>query len=239
MPVGTLGGVQQVRRVGHYQVETALGFAQQVAGDGPDAPGAGQAGIDAGELQGPAIDVQGLYLGLGEAHGDLDGRRARAATDIRHLVDAPAVAGVQQAVDGLDEAIGVRAEEHRIRLLGGEAGVHIEAFAEGRPAHLAAEPVDPGHQHVGGFHQPEDFVVQGATHEGTAPAEHPGQVFGHGVLPALVDARMGQRGHGGEAIVPGLQGFAQLQKGLVAFGKRAAGILSHHGYLVELIGSGH
>src|SRR5690606_10591398 len=110
--VGALGRIDQIGRVGQYQVELAVDGIEQVAVPRLQVVRRGQRGIHLGQAQRGGVDVHRQYLGLGSRQSGEDGSRTGATANVYGAPDV-APMKIQVRLDGTGETVGVRAEEHR------------------------------------------------------------------------------------------------------------------------------
>ncbi|MNM90980.1 hypothetical protein D3C81_1032620 [compost metagenome] len=216
MSIGALRRIQQIGRIGDDEIEIAIDGREQVAVPGLQVIHPGQRGIHLGEGQRPAVDVQRQHLAVRAALGDLQRAGTGPAADIHCSAGTGSPGRLQVMLDGMDEAIGVGAEEHRILAQGRESRVHVQGIAHARPADAAApEALALLLQHLRGGHQLQQRIVQQRPDKGATPAEYSRQVARLGVPGARIDPRMTQRGNGGESVAQLFQRLAKMQHGVI------------------------
>ncbi len=216
MPVGALRGIQEIGRVGHDQVEATGRLAQQVATRQGQVTDPRQRRVDPRQVERRRIDIQPVYFGVRAGHGDADRAGAGAAADIRRTADACRIGRCQVAADQPVEAVGVGAEEHRVGGQGREGRMDEQLLAEAGDAHLAAPAVRLAADQVGAGKKGQPVGRQAFPGECPAPAEDAGQVPGHAVFRAGVDALMGSRGDGDETVVLASQPVAEADQDVQA-----------------------
>ncbi len=214
MAVGALGRIDQIGRVGQDQVELAVDGIEQVAVPRLQVVRRGQRGIHLGQAQRGGVDVHRQYLGLGSRQSGEDGSRTGATANVHGAPDV-APMNIQVRLDGTGETVGVRAEEHRIRCLGGKCRMHEQLAVKARQPHPAAPARAAGFEHAGLFHQAEDRRRQQFALERPAPAEHVGQILGQGILRPLVDPLVGEWRGGDEVVAALAQRLGQMQQRLI------------------------
>ena len=172
MPIGARCRVNEVGRVGDDQVEQAWHAAQQVTQHRRDRD-PGKRRVRRGQAQGDRVDVDGEHLRLRMSPRDQDRPRAGAAANVHRTPHRL----VQHPRDGLAEAVGVGAKEHRVRRRGRKGGVEEQQPLEGRQPHGAPpQPAIASDKNIRLGHRAKDLGRDVRLIERLAPTEHAAQV---------------------------------------------------------------
>ena len=228
MPIASFAGIDQIRRIGNDQIETARHRCEQIALLKRHLVQAGQGGIGAGEVERTRVDVGQHQIRPASLRGERRRHAARpgAAADVQNARAGSQRPTGQFSVDQRDETIGIGAEKNRVGVQRGVGRMGIQAVAQRRKANLAAPQAGLV---VHRFKQ--TAVAQPASHltrqqiggKRPAPAEDVAQAARRLRRMASIDASMRCRRDGGEPVALGPQPATQ-QNQRIGEGKVVQGL---------------
>jgi hypothetical protein len=172
MSIGSCARVDEIGRIGNDEVERSAEILEKIAFDNLDSVNRIEGRIDTAVAKGLAVDIAEHDVHLPRKDpGGMQSSGAATRTYVEQAKRTGVIDRFQRLPYEAREAIGVRAEEDGIRLIGGKRRMHKDLAVKCREANGTANMPSCCSQGAGFAQMPPNLLGHIPAPEGSAPAE--------------------------------------------------------------------